>query len=982
MGEPADVGVGRWWELPLAGREAELRDFDADLSAAAAGRCRMVVVSGAHGAGKSRLLDEFAGVAHREFTVVSARGIDETGSPAMWCWRHLVSDLVGRLDPWSRASLVGAHGAALGGLLEGAAHAWTPPGSEGTDRDSGAATFRQMEAVALTLRDIARRGPLLVLVDDAQWIDASSLRTLGFVPAVVRDAPLVIVAAYVPSGDRSSASRVDAALADVVRQPISRHVELGGLSRSAVDAMVAARHGAPDPSLAARIFDATDGNAFLVTQLLNSDANGAPGPSIPRNVQAVLEARLRTVDAATWRAVQIASVIGRDFSVEVLAATSHRHRDELEGALRSAVRTGVIEETDRADYRFVHSLFRDAVHASLTARDRGQLHAATADALTALVPGGRAGDLGRIAGHLAQAAAVDDALVPRAVDAALDAAQAAADQLAWDEAAVLLERAAELAERRTDGQVPIAEVLARLGDARRRAGMADGAMTAFVAAGLCCPDDAELLARIALGHEDAYLASGIERRTSGDPSIELLERARAAMRSDDPAGTAVAAVLGRAHWFSGDRDMAAELLAEITRAELPHDDVTAMRVLDLRRLIAGNPTSTEERLGVTDELITVAERAGRFEVALDALRARILCWLELARLDDVDDDIERLARLVQRWREPYFRPFVSIFRTMRALQEGRFSDAAMHIARGEREFTAGPGIPRQLTSMQRYSLCRWWSQAPAAPSSLIEELGQYVGRTGSAPLWRHALAQLHAEDGDLDRAVDMIAIERRRGPRWILGQPFDEFWLFSMCCLSNALAVVGTTTERQDALDRLAPFAGRLVGNVAPLTGPIDQALGTLSQSLGRHDAARRHFLAAAEIARHLHAPPWELQALCGAAMACRDLPPADRSDVDDIDRRLLTLRRRLEMVDVHGAIDRDRAPEPRVDLSLLTSREREVLALITAGRSNHEIADQLFISYRTVKTHVSHILDKLQVRDRTAAALAGADAGLATLAD
>ena len=64
-----------------------------------------------------------------------------------------------------------------------------------------------------------------------------------------------------------------------------------------------------------------------------------------------------------------------------------------------------------------------------------------------------------------------------------------------------------------------------------------------------------------------------------------------------------------------------------------------------------------------------------------------------------------------------------------------------------------------------------------------------------------------------------------------------------------------------------------------------------------------------------------------------------------------------------------------RVDLSLLTSREREVLALITAGRSNREIADGLFISYRTVKTHVSHILDKLQLRDRTAAAAVGAEA-------
>ena len=116
---PADGGVGRWWELPFAGREAELRDFDADLSAAEARRCRMLVVSGAHGEGKSRLLDEFAAVARaRQFTVVSARGVDETGSPPMWCWRHLITDLVNGLDPLSRASVVGAHGPALVGLLD------------------------------------------------------------------------------------------------------------------------------------------------------------------------------------------------------------------------------------------------------------------------------------------------------------------------------------------------------------------------------------------------------------------------------------------------------------------------------------------------------------------------------------------------------------------------------------------------------------------------------------------------------------------------------------------------------------------------------------------------------------------------------------------------------------------------------------------------------------------------------------------------
>ena len=104
-------------------------------------------------------------------------------------------------------------------------------------------------------------------------------------------------------------------------------------------------------------------------------------------------------------------------------------------------------------------------------------------------------------------------------------------------------------------------------------------------------------------------------------------------------------------------------------------------------------------------------------MALDALRARILRWVELARLDDADDDIEHFARLVQRWREPHFRPFVPIFRTMRALQEGRFGDAATQIARSELEVTAGPGIPRQLILMQRYALSRWWSHAPDASTA-------------------------------------------------------------------------------------------------------------------------------------------------------------------------------------------------------------------------------------------------------------------------
>ena len=102
--------------------------------------------------------------------------------------------------------------------------------------------------------------------------------------------------------------------------------------------------------------------------------------------------------------------------------------------------------------------------------------------------------------------------------------------------------------------------------------------------------------------------------------------------------------------------------------------------------------------------------------------------------------------------------------------------------------------------MQRYTLARWWERAPIAPLDLVPELHRYTGRTGSAPLWRHALAQLHVEDGDRDAATDLLATDRQRGEHWVRLLPFDEFWSMSMGFLANVLAAIGTRTERQDAL--------------------------------------------------------------------------------------------------------------------------------------------------------------------------------------
>jgi len=279
----------------------------------------------------------------------------------------------------------------------------------------------------------------------------------------------VIVVVFAPWTDDVSAKRIGAVLSEIVRQPIARVVEIGGLSAGSVDALVAARRGSANPTLSARILEATDGNAFLVTQLLNGaagDGDESPEAFVPRSVLAVLEARLQAANTATWRTVQVASVIGREFSIDVVAAVEGCSVAAIDGALTFAAQAGVVEDVDRSWRRFVHSLFHDATYATLTVQERADLHASIAAVLAARAQTNETRELARIASHLAAAAKVQPDLVPRAVSAALAAADDAADQLAWDEAAVLLDGAADLLDRHPErADRSVADVLARLGDA-------------------------------------------------------------------------------------------------------------------------------------------------------------------------------------------------------------------------------------------------------------------------------------------------------------------------------------------------------------------------------------------------------------------------------------------------------------------------------------------------------------------------------------
>ena len=249
------------------------------------------------------------------------------------------------------------------------------------------------------------------------------------------------------------------------------------------------------------------------------------------------------------------------------------------------------------------------------------------------------------------------------------------------------------------------QLLVDLGAATLRAGRPAEALEHFAAASVGA--DPGVLAAAALGYEDAYLASATIRLSGADPSIELLTRALDVQPSISPPRASLAGALARASWYSGDRDAAAQWL---DRAELMvrSDDVDGRtRTAFARRVLAGTPGAAAQLADACTTLIDAATASGRHDVAVDALRQRVLSLIELGELAEADDEIERFERLVHLKGEIQYLPYAPLLRAMRMLQSGDLQPARRLTQRaaelGERIDSLHMA---QLTLMQRFALSR------------------------------------------------------------------------------------------------------------------------------------------------------------------------------------------------------------------------------------------------------------------------------------
>jgi predicted ATPase len=474
--------------------------------------------TGEPGIGKTRLADELGRTAAaRGVDVHWGRAWEAGGAPPFWPFIQLLRSIARRLDAETLTGLLGDRLADLAQLL--------PELAPRLARAQGPADrFRLFDAVGTFIHAAAARVPQLLVLDDLHAADPSSLTLLHFLVRDLRALPLLVVGTF-REVEARLLTEVGRALALVARE--AAVLPLRRLDHDQVAAFVARATGVePTPVQVTQIFDKTEGNPLFLRELLRLMPARA-GLRLPDGIRETVRARLSLLGAELTTGLEPAAVLGREFSLDVLAAMLRRSEGDVLGLLGPAADAGIVEPLEGSSWRFTHILLREGLYEDLPRERRAALHEAAAHAMKR---SRRAPPLAEIAHHLIHA--VPAVSLGEAADATLEAAERATTLFAFEDAAALYERARRLLEPAAGEERRLFAALLGLGMARLRIDESqESRRICLEAAGLARRlGDGELLARAVIGAGCEHLP------WIRDPALTaLLEEALAALPPGDSA---------------------------------------------------------------------------------------------------------------------------------------------------------------------------------------------------------------------------------------------------------------------------------------------------------------------------------------------------------------------------------------------------------------------------------------------------------------
>jgi DNA-binding CsgD family transcriptional regulator/tetratricopeptide (TPR) repeat protein len=933
----------------FVGRLRELEELGRALEAARAGNGATVLLAGEAGIGKTRLATELTRQAREEdFHVLVGRSIDLVGTelpyqPLMEALRPLGDHR--QLDPRTAKS--------------------------------------QLDVFEETLALLSERAidePLLLVLEDVHWADTSTLDLVVFLAHNLDDRPVLLLATY--RGDELESTERMRRLADGVRRSGSGVVlELGPLENEELRALIAARaESALSSATREAIATRSEGNPFFAEELL-AVASDAGGGQLPGGLRELFLQRVIGLDDPTQSLLRVAAAAGRDVAYPLLSAVAERPERDVRASLRQAVEQGVlVPDQASGNFRFRHALLAEAIYATILPGEREELHARLAEELA------RDGEAApaELAPHWAAAGRTTEALV-----ASVEAA------------------------RETEAQFGLAEALRHL----------ERALALWDAV----PDAAELV-----GIDLAGLCAWTSRQaseTGGAPrAVELTRRAIELVGPEHPHRAALLEVdLGEYLYELGDDHAAfAELerAVEIVPAEPPSPErayvlgslagglmlqrrhqeslVTAEQALELARRIGASKAEVRALTVVGVDLASL----GRGEEGLGYLRQALHLAEEIGDhwgLDRVYVNFTDVLLMLGRPRESArlgregleamrrygIHSSLIVSNLIEALLAGGEWDEADRLsANALRGITASFPyalfIVRALVEIERGEFDAAHAHFEAAEITLRPDRGHglYDSWVADLALWEHRWA-------DAEAAIETgLAYARQREAAHIRVQVCAK-GLRAQAELAALARARRDADGLRDRLERAGVLLETARDAAAEASAMTPYATGWLALAEAEYLRTRAEprpdaWAEAATTWDHVERPPlaaycrWRQAEALVAVGASRTEASVPLGEAHAVAARIgaKPLVRELELLAQRARLDLA-APDVAVDegkqgfeeILGLTPREAEVLTLVARGYTNREIAETLVISVKTASVHVSHILRKLDARNRRDAA-------------
>jgi DNA-binding CsgD family transcriptional regulator len=931
----------------LLEREQELERVSAALRAVERRTGVALTVEGAPGIGKSRLLEEARERASdRGIRVLGARGTElERGFP-FGVVRQLFERPLLEADDAVRERWLDGAAALAADVVVAPAPISTGPQPGFT---AGDPAYAWQHGLYWLASNMAADSPVVLLVDDLQWCDASSARALAFIARRLEGLPLGLIVATRPLNPLESPEA--AALA---ADPGGEFLRPAPLTPDAVRAMVTDRlPGEPSDWFVRACVTVTDGNPFLLEELLSeAAARGlSPGPEtaakvrsiVPRGVANAVLLRIARLPRACATLARALSALGDGALMSDAAQLSGLTGDEFEAAMAGLVSAGVVKPDGTV--RFTHQILRTAIYGDLSPAERERLHIAAAATLRE-----RGAGAGQVAAHLMHTEPRGDAMTASLLRAAAAEALALGDATG---AATLLARA--VAE--PPGDDDRADFVLELGQALARAGAPEAIepLSEIVER----DDDPAAIAAAAIelsgmlffdgraGEGAAVLARAHERLPTEEPAREQLEvallgasytsasarrAAEGAIASlRDPGGSArgvfeattLATLAMDEVMYSRSAETAIDLATRALPAGLPLEPHRgeAWAVVALAALALSDRLDTAQR-GADETLSAARKQGAALTVAtLSALRAFIA--LRSGDLTGAEADAQAAIELAPDLLGAEFVVLAVSVAVLAGLDRQATPDSLRMLidrtgVRYDTEFSPSSQL-RYASGVLR--------AAAGNHEGAIEELRgcalddpAFGGENPAVLAWRSAAALSLAELGRHAEARELAADELRRAEGF--GAPR------AIGIARRACALVGPAAERASGLSGAVEVLASSPARLEHARALTD--LGATLRAAGQRTAAREPLLEALTLASR-----------CGAL---------------DLQRRA---RAELAAIGV-----RPRTAEHDGAASL-TPSERRVAELAAEGDTNREIAQILFVTEKTVETHLGRAFRKLNITSR-----------------